>query len=75
VYPNPVINYLIAEHPSSNRDANIQLISVAGKIIKIIPVSKNTTQTKVSIQNITTGIYQLIWTNGKESKSAKLFVK
>ena len=67
VYPNPASNQITVAHPASGADAKIRLIDLSGRIVKEVPVAKNSTETVMGVGNIKPGIFKIIWTDGKDS--------
>jgi hypothetical protein len=41
LYPNPAKDYLIIEHPITNKSAKIEWIDISGRIIKTVSVKRN----------------------------------
>jgi hypothetical protein len=67
LYPNPATDHVTAQHPSSLA-AQLQLTDIAGKMVKTINVSSNTTQTLVYLKGLAPGVYSLTW----QSKNKRL---
>lgn len=75
LYPNPAKTYVIATHPLSAHKAQLQVIDIAGKLIKTIIVGNSVTQTKVPVTGLLTGVYKLVWSDGKNQISKTLLIK
>jgi hypothetical protein len=75
LYPNPAKTVVMATHPLSTHRAQLQVIDLTGKLIKTINVRNNVTQTKVPVTGLLTGVYKLVWRDGKTSISQTLLVK
>jgi hypothetical protein len=56
VYPNPTPNYLIIELPNANREIQIEVVDVNGKLVlnQNYPTS---TKIKLLVHDLTTGVY------------------
>ncbi len=67
IYPNPAKNYLVAEHPASNKSAYIQCVDIAGRIIKTVLVKRNDIKTEINTENMSSGVYRIVWSDGNRS--------
>jgi FG-GAP-like repeat/IPT/TIG domain len=63
ITPNPAISFIISKHPASAL-SNLKLIDLNGKLIKVVKINPNVTQTLISTIGISKGIYKLVWTDG-----------
>jgi len=61
LYPSPATEYVIAQHPSVPQTAQLQLVDLAGKVVRTINVAPNTTQTQVYLSGLAKGVYTLTW--------------
>ena len=75
IYPNPVIDMATIIHPSSNKNTQIRLIDITGKIVKVIVPMRNTAQSQVDLKILPAGIYNLIWSDGSRILSRTLMIK
>ena len=75
IYPNPVIDMATIIHPSSNKNTQIRLIDITGKIVKVILPMRNTAQSQVDLKILPAGIYNLIWSDGSRILSRTLMIK
>ena len=74
LYPNPAKDYLIIEHPITNKSAKIEWIDISGRIIKTVSVKRNETKTNVNTQTLYQGVYKIIWTDGKNSLTKTVMI-
>jgi hypothetical protein len=75
VYPNPASQFTLVKHPVTNTKAQVQLVDIAGRLVRTIIPSKNAAQTKVDVQGLVPGVYKLIWTDGAKTLTRTLLVK
>jgi hypothetical protein len=74
VYPNPVVNQLLVQHPQAEAGASIQVVSMDGRQLLTRNVQEGTVQTKVDVKNLIPGNYMVIYrVNGL--RQSKLFLK
>jgi len=74
VYPNPAKDYLVVEHPVTNKSATIRWIDISGRIIKTISVKRNETKTNVNTETLDQGVYKIVWTDGKNSLTETVMI-
>lgn len=67
VSPNPGHDIIFIRYPSSVKNSNLKLIAIDGKAVRAITVARNSTQSSLIIRGLATGIYKLIWTDGKRT--------
>ncbi len=75
LYPNPAREDVWVQHPSSTNSAQLKLVDMAGKIFKTTSVEKDVLQTKVDLNGLKTGIYNVIWTDGIDTQSQFLVIE
>jgi hypothetical protein len=74
VYPNPVVNQLLVQHPQAEAGASIQVVGMDGRQLLTRNVQEGTVQTKVDVKNLVSGNYMVIFrVNGMHQ--SKLFLK
>jgi hypothetical protein len=64
IYPNPASSYLIVEHPSTNKTSELRIIDRIGTIVSLTAVGRLSKQTRVELEKLPSGHYQLVWTDG-----------
>ncbi|MFN0200807.1 MAG: T9SS type A sorting domain-containing protein, partial [Bacteroidia bacterium] len=74
LFPNPAQGKVTVLHPSGNQKAILTIVESTGKLVKTIQTEANTVQTEVDLSGITSGVYQVIWQNGKQNLLQKLVV-
>jgi hypothetical protein len=75
LYPNPARLYATITHPVSNHPARLQVIDLSGRVVRTINISNNSFQTKVNVNGLVTGLYKVIWSDGKKKIAQTLVVK
>lgn len=68
IYPNPVIDVL---HFKSNKKAKVSILDNSGKLIK----SEVTTNNKISVSELTSGMYYFIYKDSSGKETTKKFIK
>lgn len=74
VSPNPGVDVVYITHPSSTKTTYLQIIDVNGRTVRTIRIARNQTQTSMSVKGFASGIYQLIWSDGKKKYRRTLMV-
>ncbi len=74
IYPNPVVDQLIIQHPQAEAGASIQVVGMDGRKLLTRNVQEGTVQTKVDVKTLVRGNYMVIYSiNGQ--RQSKLFLK
>ena len=60
VYPNPATNQTTIVYPQLKEEGSIYIYSMLGQIVYEEKIAKGTSQTKLSIQHLKTGLYKVI---------------
>jgi FG-GAP-like repeat/IPT/TIG domain/Secretion system C-terminal sorting domain len=66
VSPNPANDMVSVTHPASVKTTYLKLIDINGRLIKLLIPARNSAQTLFSVKGVATGLYKLIWTDGKK---------
>lgn len=75
LYPNPAKSFVIAEHPGTSNTAQLKLVDIMGRMVKLITVTRDAVQTRIDINGIAPGIYKMIWSDGKNIQSKTLAIQ
>jgi hypothetical protein len=74
IFPNPVADQLLVQHPQAEKGASLQVIGVDGRQLMNQNVAEGAVQTKVSVKQLVAGNYFVIYqVNGQ--RQSKLFIK
>lgn len=74
IYPNPVADQLLVQHPQAAAGASVQVVSVDGRQLLNQNVAEGAVQTRVNVKKLVTGNYFVIYSvNGQ--RQSKLFIK
>lgn len=74
IYPNPVADQLLVQHPQADKGASLQVVGVDGRQLMSQNVAEGAVQTRVNVKKLVTGNYFVIYSaNGQ--RQSKLFVK
>jgi len=75
VFPNPTSDIAIVKHPSSNKNAQIKVVDIAGRTVEVFIPIRNTRQSQLDLKILPGGIYNLIWSDGTRILSRTLIIK
>jgi predicted aspartyl protease len=75
LYPNPASHYVIWQQPATNHSTRLQLIDISGRVVRNIVVGSNVSQTTIQIGGLHTGVYKLVWSDGKKKLARTLLVQ
>jgi hypothetical protein len=75
IFPNPVIDIAIIKHPPSNKNAQIKLVDISGRTVKVFIPVRNATQSQLDLNILPGGIYNLVWSDGTRILSRTFMIK
>jgi hypothetical protein len=75
VFPNPASSFVNVDHPESAGKEVVSIYGISGVLIHRQIVAVNSTQTKLNINFLPKGIYQVIYTDESEKYGEKLIVQ
>lgn len=67
IFPNPANDYIVAEHPSTNRSASLRLVDMFGRVMTTISIVRNSNKTQLNTTRLAAGVYKIIWSDGNNS--------
>jgi hypothetical protein len=73
--PNPANDFVIIRIPKSAKDSWISIVDMNGRKIKTITVKQSDQQLKLSLKNISAGMYKVIWTDNNITLNEALIVQ
>lgn len=74
IYPNPVVDQLLIQHPQAEAGASIQVVGMDGRQLLTRNVQEGTVQTKIDVKTLIPGNYMVVYRiNGQ--RQSKLFLK
>lgn len=74
VYPNPATSNIIISHPKATAGATLELLTIAGKKLKLHLIENSAVQTSLDVSNINSGSYMLVY-RGNGKKLVTRFIK
>ena len=74
VYPNPTTDNITVSHSKASANTTLNVLTVSGKKVSSITVSKDAVQTSVDVSTLPAGNYVIVINNAGERSSVK-FVK
>jgi hypothetical protein len=75
LYPNPATKYVTWQQPVANHKTRLQLVDIAGRIVRQMEVGGNTPQTTIQLQGLMAGVYKLVYIDGKNKITSTLLIK
>jgi hypothetical protein len=75
LYPNPATKYVTWQQPVTNHKTRLQLVDMAGRIVRQMEVGSNTPQTTIQLHGLLTGVYKLVYIDGKNKITSTLLIK
>ena len=70
IYPNPVTDNVKVNFPKNMNNASVSVFNVLGK--KVISQELNTTNNKIEVSHLNSGVYLLKFTNGNVTQTLKM---
>ncbi|MBK6828052.1 MAG: T9SS type A sorting domain-containing protein [Chitinophagaceae bacterium] len=75
VAPNPGTGEIVIRHPSSvTMPASLRIVDVLGRSVLEIKTARNSTQTRLEVQQLGSGIYFIQWMAGARTLT-RIFMK
>lgn len=74
VYPNPVQNQLVMQHPQAEAGATVQLVSIDGRQLFTQNVQQGAVQTTLNVSKLIPGNYMVVF-NMNGLRQSKAFIK
>ncbi len=74
IYPNPADEFVLVKHPSTDLPAQLKVIDLTGKVVKVIIPERNASETRIDLKGLLQGIYEVVWSDGKNKASQKLML-
>lgn len=74
-YPNPASTFAVVNHPFNTQPAQLRLIDISGRVIKISKTPGNSAQSVIDLQRLPAGLYQIVWQDGKRTMSGTIVVR
>jgi hypothetical protein len=75
LYPNPASTYVIWQHPVTDHATHLQVVDISGRVVQQVLIGKAVSQTTVNVSGLNTGVYKLVWIDGKKKMTRTLLVK
>lgn len=67
VSPNPGDERVLVKYPATSRNAYIQFTDIAGRTVFRVKLARNSRQTEIRTEALTTGIYFISWTDERRT--------
>jgi hypothetical protein len=74
VYPNPVQNSLVMQHPVAEAGTTVQLVSIDGRQLLTQNVQQGAVQTTINVSKLVAGNYMIVF-NMNGQRQSKSFIK
>jgi hypothetical protein len=66
---------VIWQHPVTDHATRLQVIDINGRVVQQVIVGKAVSQTTLNVSGLHTGVYKLVWIDGKKKMTRTLLVK
>jgi hypothetical protein len=74
IYPNPADEFVLVKHPSTDLPAQLKVIDLTGKVVRVIIPERNASETRIDLKGLKQGIYEVVWSDGKNKARQKLML-
>ena len=74
-YPNPAPGFTVVRHPVSRIGATIELVDMAGRLVRTFKADRNAMQTDLDLRGTGRGIYTIVWKGGGVTLTHRLVVQ
>jgi hypothetical protein len=74
LYPNPAKYYIIINHPFAGNNEQLQIVNLQGNVLLQKKVNAASFQTRIDLTELPKGVYELVWTNGKDLSGNRLVI-
>lgn len=74
MFPNPVSNIAILQHPKADAGGRVCVFSAAGLLVRQLIVPENAMSSRLDLSGLATGLYYAVFISG-ETKVNRMFVK
>jgi hypothetical protein len=74
LYPNPAKYYIIINHPFARNNEQLQIVNLQGNVLLQKKVNAASFQTRIDLTELPKGVYELVWTNGKDLSGNRLVI-
>ncbi|MGB8191062.1 MAG: FG-GAP-like repeat-containing protein [Chitinophagaceae bacterium] len=75
IYPNPASTFIVINHPTSTRPAQLRLIDMAGRVVATSKTLINSSQSVIDVQHLQAGSYEVVWQDGKRTTTGKIVIR
>lgn len=72
VYPNPVRNTTVVQHPKAINGSRMQVVNLTGQVIMDMPIAANTVVTPLNLTGLKNGTYYVVFRSGTETTSQRV---
>jgi Secretion system C-terminal sorting domain len=73
-FPNPAVGLMQVTVPSALVNSQFELADMSGRVLLVVPVSPGTVQVQMNVSTISTGTYQLSWSDGTHRKTQTVLI-
>lgn len=72
VYPNPVRNTTVVQHPKAISGSRMQVVNLTGQVLMDMPVPANAVVTPLNLTGLKGGSYYIVFRSGTETTSQRI---
>jgi hypothetical protein len=72
VYPNPVRDRVVVQHPKAMNGTILQVVNLSGQVMKTLQLAANAVATPLDMTGMNNGTYYIVFRSGTESFSLRI---
>lgn len=72
VYPNPVRNTTVVQHPKAINGSRLQVVNLTGQVLMDMQIAPNTVVTPLNLAGLSGGTYYVVFRSGSETTSQRI---
>jgi hypothetical protein len=72
VYPNPVRNTTVVQHPKAINGSRMQVLNLTGQVLMDMQIAANTVVTPLNLTGLKSGTYYVVFRSGAETTSQRV---
>jgi len=72
VYPNPVRNTTVVQHPKAINGSRMQVVNLTGQVLMDMQIAANTVVTPLNLTGLKSGTYYVVFRSGAETTSQRV---
>ncbi|TAE10221.1 MAG: hypothetical protein EAY72_11780, partial [Bacteroidetes bacterium] len=75
IVPNPVANEAVLQHNTAKKGDRVNIVAANGSVVKSVVVAENAEQTKLTVEGLSSGRYQVVYIAADGTQKATSLLK